>query len=292
MHRQHARIVCSDLSAGRERFPVRVINEVDDEDIDPDFVYTPRVLDVDGLLKGRDVTPEMFCDCSSICGPSCGCWSGAYEESENEGLDGWKNRTIRPSALCMPVGECSDACACSLHCGNRVAQKGANHPLEIFRTLDRGWGVRSFSTIPSGAFISEYTGELIGDVAANEREDKYLFETIMGDSKLTIDAYFAGNTARFINHACEPNAKVGMVSWEPHEQHLNHVCVFASRQIGPGVEITIHYGHSWWLANISLFACKCGSTECKYNGTARRKWLEYGIEPENPRIERPDEIPP
>lgn len=81
-----------------------------------------------------------------------------------------------------------------------MAQKGANHPLDvrsviylsiftldlflifsfqIFRTPDRGWGVRSFSTIPAGSFISEYTGELIGDDVANDREDKYLFETIM-----------------------------------------------------------------------------------------------------------------
>ncbi|GMR34276.1 hypothetical protein PMAYCL1PPCAC_04471 [Pristionchus mayeri] len=267
--------------------------KVDNEEIHPDFVYSPRIVDVEGILKKREILPEMFCDCSSICGPSCACWSGAYETSQNEGVDGWKNRTIRPSALCLPVAECSDACACSLHCGNRVAQKGAIRPLEIFRTRDRGWGLRSFSTIPAGSFISEYTGELIGNEAANERDDKYLFETIMGDRKLTIDAHFAGNSARFINHSCEPNAKVGMVYWEPsYDNHLNHVCVFASKEIRPGEEITIHYGHSWWLANITLFPCKCGSPDCKYDAITRRKFIDFGVEPDNPRLEKPDEIPP
>lgn len=98
----------------------------------------------------------------------------------------------------------------------------------------------------------------------HSRNSLHIFQ---GDRKLTIDAHFAGNTARFINHACEPNAKVGpttiflkqefvpfqvgMVSWEPHANHLNHVCVFASKEIHAGEEITIHYGHSWWLANVS-----------------------------------------
>ncbi|GMT12690.1 hypothetical protein PFISCL1PPCAC_3987, partial [Pristionchus fissidentatus] len=283
----------SDLSDGRERYPVRVVNEVDEEEIDPEFIYSSRVIDVGGILKRRNITSEIFCSCSSVCGPSCTCWSGAYELNDNEGLNGWKMKTIRPSALSFPVAECGDTCACSLHCGNRVAQKGANYPFEIFRTADgRGWGLRSLSSIPTGAFISEYTGELIEDEAANGRDDKYLFETIMGNSKLTIDAHFAGNTARFINHSCDPNAKVGMVSWEPHEQQLNHVCVFAAKKIGRGEEITIHYGHSWWLSNIALFPCKCRAAACKYDEIARLKFLNRGIEPENLRNAHPDEIPP
>ena len=40
-----------------------------------------------------------------------------------------------------------------------------------------GWGVRALETIPRGAFVCDYVGELITDAEADVREDdSYLFD--------------------------------------------------------------------------------------------------------------------
>ena len=46
-----------------------------------------------------------------------------------------------------------------------------------------GWGVRSLALIPQGSFVCEYTGELIPDSEADDRDDdSYLFDL---DCKVT-----------------------------------------------------------------------------------------------------------
>ncbi|VDO94688.1 unnamed protein product [Heligmosomoides polygyrus] len=175
------------------------------------------------------------------------------------------------SSLEWPFVECSAACTCSLQCGNRVAQKGATIPIEVFRTCDgRGWAVRALRNIRSGAFIGEYTGELLSDAetARPERTDTYFFETRVVSQLYTVDARLYGNFTRFINHSCRPNAtvspssgdsilfqpidsfQVGMVVWEAQLEQLSHICIFATENIPKGVEITISYGQSWWDAKV------------------------------------------
>ena len=47
-----------DISRGTERFPIRVINDVDDE-LPAEFTYSTRVVDRTGILKQRK-TDEML----------------------------------------------------------------------------------------------------------------------------------------------------------------------------------------------------------------------------------------
>src|SRR4051812_42470596 len=69
------------------------------------------------------------------------------------------------------------ACRCPPTCHNRVSQHGVKIPLEIFKTGETGWGVRSLSSISSGSFICEYAGELLQDTEAEKRENnEYLFD--------------------------------------------------------------------------------------------------------------------
>ncbi|KAL8150874.1 hypothetical protein V2J09_020682 [Rumex salicifolius] len=75
------------------------------------------------------------------------------------------------------VFECGPLCKCPNSCHNRVTQHGIRFQLEIFKTRNRGWGVRSLSSIPSGSFICEYIGELLEDKEAEKRTfDEYLFD--------------------------------------------------------------------------------------------------------------------
>lgn len=50
------------------------------------------------------------------------------------------------------------SCSCPRLCPNRVAQLPRDVPLEIFRTTDRGWGVRPTVTVHAGKVIGIYTG--------------------------------------------------------------------------------------------------------------------------------------
>ncbi|VDM83635.1 unnamed protein product, partial [Strongylus vulgaris] len=134
-----------------------------------------------------------------------------------------------------------------------VMLKDIRSVLQIFRTCDgRGWAVRALRNIRKGAFIGEYTGELLSDAetARPERTDTYFFETRVGERLYTVDARLYGNFTRFINHSCRPNATVGMVVWEAQLEQLNHICIFATENIPRGKEITISYGQSWWDAKV------------------------------------------
>ena len=70
-----------------------------------------------------------------------------------------------------------------------------------------------FATVPikKGEFIMEYTGERLPTAIADERESRYLFEI---DEDWTIDGSDKSNTARYINHSCDPNAEAEIVEEE------------------------------------------------------------------------------
>lgn len=259
------KIMHEDLSQGSERFPVRVVNDVDAARI-VDFIYTTRILDRNGVLAARQNALVTFCCCIGACSTGCECTSGIYDEY------GFAHESL----LEWPFTECSAACTCSLQCGNRVAQKGATYAIEVFRTCDgRGWAVRALRDIRRGAFIGEYTGELLSDaeMARSERTDTYFFETRVGKSLYTVDARLYGNFTRFINHSCRPNAAVAMVIWEAQLEQLNHICIFATENIYKGDEITISYGQSWWKAKLPQFSCKCGHDNCEYTEERRKAEL-------------------
>ncbi|CAI5506064.1 unnamed protein product [Closterium sp. Naga37s-1] len=92
------------------------------------------------------------------------------------------------------VYECGPQCACSCKAGfgnasssgggggsaciNRVSQKGVQVRLEVFKTENKGWGLRSWDAIPAGHFVCEYTGDLMRDDDAEtlRGNDEYLFD--------------------------------------------------------------------------------------------------------------------
>ena len=49
-------------------------------------------------------------------------------------------------------------CACGADCPNRVAQRPRRIPIEIFKTRECGWGVRSGVDIEEGRVLGIYTG--------------------------------------------------------------------------------------------------------------------------------------
>jgi hypothetical protein len=85
-------------------------------------------------------------------------------------------------------------------------------------------------------------------------ENKYLFELT---NRWTIDGSVRANVARYINHACKPNAESDV---KPRKRK---VIIRAIKNIEPGDEINYDYGTDYFKAYLKPIGCKCGACEKK-----------------------------
>ncbi|XP_057706330.1 histone-lysine N-methyltransferase, H3 lysine-36 specific [Corythoichthys intestinalis] len=163
----------------------------------------------------------------------------------------------------MLLYECHpQVCAAGERCQNQTFTKRQYTTVEIFRTLSRGWGLRSVSDIKKGAFVSEYVGEVIDEEECRARikhaqeKDIYNFYMLTLDKDRIIDAGPKGNQARFMNHSCQPNCETQ--KWTVNGD--TRVGLFALQDILKGVELTFNYNLEC-LGN-GKTACKCGAPNC------------------------------
>ena len=85
-------------------------------------------------------------------------------------------------------------------------------------------------------------------------ENKYLFEL---NNRWTIDGSVRENVARYINHACKPNAESDV---KPRKRK---VFIRAIKNIEPGEEINYDYGTDYFKAYLKPIGCKCAACEKK-----------------------------
>ncbi|KAL0304036.1 UNVERIFIED_CONTAM: Histone-lysine N-methyltransferase, H3 lysine-9 specific SUVH5 [Sesamum radiatum] len=264
----------NDISQGKEKLPIHAINGVDEERPLP-FTY---ITDIVYPSWYRPIEP-IGCNCIDGCSDSHPCSCVLKNEGEipfNE-----KGDIIRARPI---VHECGPSCKCPPSCMNRVSQHGPRYQLEIFKTVSRGWGVRSRNYISSGSFICEYVGELLPDKVAEQRigNDEYLFDVSdgrdegesevfidshMSDDGFAIDAAKMGNIGRFINHSCSPNLYAQEVLYDHQDNRLPHIMFFATKNIPPFQEVTYDYNYkvgrvSDGNGNIKTKDCYCGSRKC------------------------------
>ncbi|KAI4300951.1 hypothetical protein L6164_034276 [Bauhinia variegata] len=270
-------VILPDLTSGAEKHPVCLVNDVDSEKGPAYFTYIPTLK----YSKPIDpVEPSTGCGCVGGCQPgnfNCSCIqkNGGYLPYAPNGV---------LMNLKSVIYECGPSCQCPSNCRNRVSQCGLRIRLEVFRTKNRGWGLRSWDPIRAGAFICEYAGEVIDNTRVEElgsqNEDDYIFdstrihqqlEIFPSDSEapkipypLYITSKDAGNVSRFMNHSCSPN-----VFWRPilrenkNESDL-HVAFHAVRHIPPTTELTYDYGIVLPLrAGQKKKKCLCGSEKCR-----------------------------
>ena len=115
-----------------------------------------------------------------------------------------------------------------------------------------GLGLFAGEAIKKGATIIEYIGEKITADEANKRGGKYLFEI---NSRWTIDGTTRKNTARYINHACDPNCEA--------ENRGGRIFITAKRAIPAGEELTYNYGEEYFDEHIKPNGCRCASCVAK-----------------------------
>lgn len=118
-------------------------------------------------------------------------------------------------------------------------------------------GLYASKNIKAGEKIIEYVGKLISKKETesnpkfdNER-DIYLFNL---NEKWDLDGDYHWNTARLINHSCNPNCEVegkGLKLW-----------IRAIKDIKKGEELSYDYGFSYSKEDLDNFICKCGSKNC------------------------------
>ena len=258
----------TDISRGKENVPVSCVNEVDNEVFPDDFIYIDTPEESNSVTVKRGLSTVRPCKCERGCRAQCKC----VQLSEKQKL--WYTEDGKLDLALFeedsPVlYECTPLCACWSHCPNRVAQKGIQFPLQVFKTDNKGWGLRTLAAIPSGSFVLMYVGELITDEEADRRnEDTYLFNLDLktqGDEPNCMDALRYGNCGRFINHSCDANMKAVKVFTTHRDISFPGVAFFAYRYIEPKEELCFNYGDSFWnVKNKNGCFCNCGSEQCDY----------------------------
>src|SRR3954466_7599183 len=98
---------------------------------------------------------------------------------------------------------------------------------DIKESLQEGVGKGLFArdAIKKGTFILEYTGIPMPTSEAEEHPGRYLFEV---DEEITLDGDTDENTAKYINHSCDPNVEAEI---DEDDIGKNHINIYAVRKI-------------------------------------------------------------
>ncbi|KAH0573710.1 Histone-lysine N-methyltransferase SETD1 [Spironucleus salmonicida] len=143
-----------------------------------------------------------------------------------------------------------------------IVQKFQQPPkIIVKRSSIHGYGLFANRILQKGTPICEYQGIMYNSLALADLAEKKLMEygfdsTYMfriGQKTSVIDATFTGNSARFANHSCSPNAL--------SKQQNGHVYLLAVRDILIGEEITYNYNMRY-VSGMKRAICYCGCDNC------------------------------
>lgn len=126
-----------------------------------------------------------------------------------------------------------------------------------------GRGVFALQAIPAGQRIFEYRGEVTSWRRASARHERsgmsgHTFIFGLADGRV-IDGSVGGNSARWLNHSCQPNC-------EAIEDERGRVFIETRKDVMPGDELSIAYGLTIDDAItpeiLADYSCRCGTTRC------------------------------
>ncbi|XP_045453262.1 histone-lysine N-methyltransferase EHMT2 [Melitaea cinxia] len=270
-----SRILCSDISKGREPFSVPCVNDVDDAPPPDDFTYVSQHVAPAHVPLDDSIETMQGCSCLE-CDDECACCV--------LGVRRWYRAGRLPAAFPYHdppmLFECNQTCACDAkRCPNRVVGPVARGgslavPVAVYRTRRCGWGLRTRQAVPRGALVALYRGELLPHERADIRaDDQYLFaldlkpdllEQCSEQTQLCLDAARFGSAARFMNHSCRPSVAPVHVFTEARDLRLPHVALFALRDLRAGDPLTFDYGDKFWSVKSKWMKCECEAPDCKY----------------------------
>ncbi|TVY53552.1 Histone-lysine N-methyltransferase ash1 [Lachnellula cervina] len=208
--------------------------------------------DAASFWKKEDIFDSFSSKC--VCTPETGC----DERCQNR----------------IMLYECNDTiCAAGrAHCTNRAfgdlqeRRKGGGKyriGVEVIKTPDRGYGVRSNRCFEANQIIVEYTGEIITEDECDRRmnedyKNNECYYLMSFDQNMILDGT-KGSIARFVNHSCKPNCR--MVKWLVGGKP--RMALFAGDDpIMTGDELTYDYNFDPFSAK-NVQECRCGSANCR-----------------------------
>ncbi|KAJ9070205.1 hypothetical protein DSO57_1010899 [Entomophthora muscae] len=261
---------------------VSVYNDIDKSGPPENFTAINQNVFREGVIQPAG--QAVGCTCNRDCrlkpeSTSCSCnhlqqTKSLYPTYSGKGLLKFKTNNV--------IYECNSKCACPPSCTNRTVQNGRQVKIQIFKTEDKGWGVRALQKIKKGSFIMEYVGEVITSdeaerrgVLYDARQSTYLFDMDYEhghaeDCSYTIDACFFGNSSHFFNHSCDPNLAVFPVFIESYSFQLYRLGFFATRDIDYFDELTFDYLPQAQANDsgssdmpITKYKCFCHTDKCR-----------------------------
>jgi hypothetical protein len=136
--------------------------------------------------------------------------------------------------------------------------------IQVRKSGIHGKGVYAIRPIKAGNKVLEYKGEIITWKKAEARhphdasQPNHTFYFHLDDGHV-IDAKHTGNSAKWINHSCEPNLEASQEGYR--------IFLKALRDIDAGEELSYDYGLVIDIRKTARvkkeFACWCGATGCR-----------------------------
>ena len=153
-------------------------------------------------------------------------------------------------------------------------KRGQSQLCEVRDSDIHGRGVYASTFIAKESRIIEYVGELIDKDESEKRAlSQHARSLKSGDAavyiftlskKLDIDGNVPWNTARLINHSCNPNCEAWIVG--------RKIYIYSLRDIQKGEELSFDYGFD--IECFEDHLCRCGSDDCVGYIVSRSQWPE------------------
>uniref|UniRef100_A0A096LRY5 SET domain bifurcated histone lysine methyltransferase 1b n=1 Tax=Poecilia formosa TaxID=48698 RepID=A0A096LRY5_POEFO len=164
-----------DITSGKEDIPLSCVNEIDTTP-PPNVKYSKERIPEDGVFINTSSDFLVGCECTDGCKDKskCSCHqltlqaSGCTPGGQINQSAGYSYKRLEE---CLPTGiyECNKRCKCCAQmCTNRLVQHGLQVRLQLFKTQNKGWGIRCLDDIAKGSFVCIYAGKILTDDFADK----------------------------------------------------------------------------------------------------------------------------
>ncbi|MBK1829481.1 SET domain-containing protein-lysine N-methyltransferase [Verrucomicrobiaceae bacterium R5-34] len=156
----------------------------------------------------------------------------------------------------------------------KLYQRAQSDLCEVRGSEIHGRGVYATQDIAKETEIIEYVGEPIDKEVSEDRAwDQYARAEEHGDAavyiftlddKWDIDGNVPWNTARLINHSCDPNCEAWIIG--------RKIFIYSLKDIKAGDELTFDYGFD--IECYEDHPCRCGKDNCIGYIVSQEQWPE------------------
>jgi len=150
------------------------------------------------------------------------------------------------------------------------SETALNRKVIVKRSPIHGNGVFAAKDLPAGTKIIEYKGLRI---SSEEAAELYGDNTDTGHTFLftlnelyLVDANRGGNSARWINHSCNPSCEPLVYVNKNGDEIKDRLWIESLRDIAAGEELSFNYGITLGQRHTArmkkIWACRCGCSNC------------------------------